>query len=129
MAKKSNSGGASIGVAAVAAAAAAYWLYGAKDAARHRKVAKSYMLKARAEAMDAVERVKAIDKTQYMAIVDKIVSKYGAVAGVTSAEVAQMTKDLRTAWNHMKAMHDKTARAVKPAKKAVKKAAKKKAKR
>lgn len=123
MSKKSQVAGAGLSVAALAAAAAgAYWLYGSKHAAKHRKMAKSYMLKARAEAMDAVERVKDIDKTQYMAIVDKIVKKYGAAAGVTAAEVGQMTKDLKAAWGHMKAVHDATMAKVRPAKKATKKA-------
>ncbi len=106
---KGKSSAAGIGViaatAAAAAAAGAYWLYGAKDAAKHRKMAKSFMLKARADVMDAVERVKDIDKTQYLAIVDKIVAKYSHVAGVTAAEVAQMTKDLKAAWSHMQSVH------------------------
>lgn len=130
MAKKSNgnsgAAGAAIGVAAAtvaAAAAGAYWLYGAKDAAKHRKMAKSFMLKARADVMDAVERVKDIDKTQYMAIVDKIVAKYSHMAGVSAAEVAQMSKDLKAAWSHMQAV-SKTVKKAAP-----KKAAKKKAKR
>ena len=62
MAKKSESKvstGAVVGVGAAAAAAAAaaagaYWFYGAKDAARHRKSARSWMLRARAETMEAV---------------------------------------------------------------------------
>ncbi len=54
---QNGKGGKSIGMgtaaagigAALAAAAGAYWLYGAKDAAKHRKLAKSWMLKASPE--------------------------------------------------------------------------------
>ncbi len=131
MAKKTKGNGATLSVvaatAAAAAAAGAYWLYGSKNAAKHRKLAKSFMLKARADVMDAVERVKDIDKTTYLAIVDKVVAKYSHIAGVTSDEVAQMTKDLKAAWAHMNAVHV-TAKGLKKVapKKAAKKAAKKK---
>ena len=135
--KKNGSGstGAALGVvaatAAAAAAAGAYWLYGAKNAAKHRKLAKSFMLKARADVMDAVERVKDIDKTAYLAIVDKVVAKYSAAAGVTAVEVAQMTKDLKAAWAHIKSVHVTTKGFTKAVSKKVSKkpAAKKAAKK
>ncbi len=141
MAKKSAgvSTGAVVGVGAAAAAAAAaaagaYWFYGAKDAAKHRKTAKSWMLKARAETMEAVEmaveKLGEIDKEKYMEIVDATLKRYSGMAGVTPAEVAAMTKDLKAAWQHMNAA-SRTAkgagkRVVKKAAGAVKKAAAKK---
>jgi hypothetical protein len=118
-------GVAAAATAAAAAAAGAYWLYGAKHAAKHRKMAKSFMLKARADVMDAVEKVKDIDKTAYLAIVDKVVAKYSAVAGVTADEVAQMTKDLKAAWTHINAIHVTAKGLKKVAPKAVQKVAKK----
>lgn len=125
--------GAAIGVgiaaatAAAAAAAGAYWLYGAKDAAKNRKKAKSFMLKARADVMDAVSQLNDIDKTKYMDIVDQVVKRYSSVAGITAAEVAQMTRDLRAAWTHMNAVRQTAKSVRKPAsKKASKKAAPKK---
>jgi hypothetical protein len=137
MAKKSGSKvsintGAVVGAAATAAAAAAaaYWFYGAKDAARHRKAARSWMLKARAETMEAVESAVAklgdIDKDTYLKIVDSVVKRYSGVAGVTSAEVAAMTKDLKAAWQHMNAAGKKAKGAGKKVVKKAKVAAKKK---
>jgi hypothetical protein len=136
--KKSNgvSTGTVVGVGAAAAAAAAaaagaYWFYGAKDAARHRKSAKSWMLKARAETMEAVEnaveKLGSIDKETYLKIVDGVIKRYSGVAGVTAAEVSQMTKDLKSAWAHMNTA-SRTASKVgkKVAKKAKKSAAPKK---
>jgi len=132
MAKKSTGGvstGVAVGAAAAAAAAAAgaYWFYGAKDAALHRKSAKSFMLKARVETMEAVEGVVGklgnIDKNTYLQIVDGVVKRYSGVAGVTSAEVAQMTKDLKAAWQHMQAASKRVSK--KSITKAVKKAVKK----
>lgn len=105
---KGVSTGTALGVAAAAAAAAAaagaYWFYGSVDASKHRKSVKSFMLKARADVLEAVEKVKDIDKSTYLAIVDRVVAKYSTAAGVTAAEVTQMTRDLRAAWDHMKAV-------------------------
>ena len=115
-----------LGAAAVAAAGA-YWFYGAKDAAQHRKSARSWMLKARAEVLEGVERVvdKAgeIDKEAYMAIVSGVLARYGKLAGVTTAGLAQMKRDMVDAWAHMQKTHKGTAK--KKTKKATKKAAKK----
>lgn len=119
-----------IGVAAAAAAAAAaagaYWFYGSADAAKHRKQVKSFMLKARADVLSAVEKAKDIDKEKYYAIVEKVIARYSGVAGVTAAEITQMGRDLKNAWIHMKAARD-TASSAAPAKKAAKKTAKKSA--
>ena len=139
MAKKSESKvstGAVVGVGAAAAAAAAaaagaYWFYGAKDAARHRKSARSWMLRARAETMEAVEaavdKIGSIDKDTYLKIVDATIKRYSSMAGVTPAEVAAMTKDLKAAWQHMNAA-SRIAKGAgkKVVKKAVKAVAKKK---
>ena len=121
--------GAAIGVgiaaatAAAAAAAGACWLYGGKEAAKNRKKGKSFMLKARADVMDAVSQLNDIDKSKYMDIVDQVVKRYSSVAGITAAEVAQMTRDLRAAWTHMNAVRQTAKSVRKPARKASKKSA------
>lgn len=95
--------GVGVGVAAAAAAAgAAYWLYGAKHSARHRKMAKSWMFKARAEVLDAVEKLMDVDKEKYMQIVKEVMQRY-AKAGISAAETSQMMKDFKGAWSHMQA--------------------------
>jgi len=97
-----------VGIGAAAAAAAAvgaYWFYGSKDAARHRKVARSWMLKARGDVLAAVEttikKAGEIDKTTYTNIVDGVLKRYSKSAGVTSREISQMTRDMKKAWGHM----------------------------
>ncbi len=91
--------------AAAAATAAAYWFYGSKDAASHRKSARSWMLKARGEVLEAVDRTikKAgeLDKEAYMSIVGGVLKRYKKVAGVKSSEILQMTRDMKAAWQHM----------------------------
>ena len=125
--KNSNGSGAAIGIgvgvaAAAAAAGGAYWLYGAKHSAKHRKMAKAWMLKARAEVMEAVEKLEDIDKEKYMGIVDSVIKNYTG-QGASTEEITAMMKDFKTAWGHMSGK--KTAKkAVSGAKRAVKKAAK-----
>jgi hypothetical protein len=129
MAKNNNSGGmvgVGAGLAAVAAAgAAAYWLYGAKHSAQHRKMAKSWMLKARAEVLDAVEKLNEIDKAQYLALAQRALTTYGSQAGASAAEMSRMMKDFRSAWAHMQAAQKEGAKGAGRAKRTVKKAAKK----
>lgn len=119
--------GAAAGVAAAAAAAAAgaYWLYGAKDASKHRKLARSWMLKARAEMMDLVEKAQDIDKDTYMQLAGEVAKRYSAVAGVTAAESKRLVQDLKAGWAYLQAQKKPAARRATPAKKGVKKAAKK----
>lgn len=129
MAKNNNAGtaiGVGVGVAAAAAVAAggAYWLYGAKHSAQHRKMAKSWMLKARAEVMEAVEKLEHIDKQKYMEIAEGVIKNYTNKAGVTPQEIAAMTKDFKAAWTHMQGKK-KVKKAVGKAKKAGKKMVKK----
>lgn len=130
MAKKQVGAGAVVGVgvgvaAAAAAAAGAYWLYGAKDAAKHRKQARSWMLKARAEVLEAVEKLQDIDKSTYMSIVDGVMQRYAGVAGISAAEMKQVAKDLRDSWMHMQKATTSGTKAAKKGKKVAKKAVKK----
>jgi hypothetical protein len=130
--KTSVSTAAVVGAAAAAAVAgaAAYWLYGAKDAPKHRKMAKSWMLKARSETLDAVEAAIAkagtIDKETYLKIVDTILRRYKGAKNVSTAELAQVSKDLKSTWGHMQNAYKEAGKAKKGIKKAVKKATKKK---
>ncbi len=99
--------------AAAATAIGAYWLYGSKDAAKHRQKASSWMLKARADVMDAVEKLKTIDKEAYFQIVDNVIKKYAENSG-KAEDLASISKELRAAWTHIHAT-------ISPAKKTAKK--------
>ena len=116
--------GVAAGVAA-AAAAGAYWLYGAKHAAKHRKLPRSWMLKARAEMMDLVEKAQDIDKDTYMQLAGEVAKRYGAAAGVTAAESKKLVQDLKSGWAYLQAQKGPATRRATAIKKSVKKAAKK----
>jgi hypothetical protein len=130
MANGNNQQGMGVGAAAaglgaaLAAAAGAYWLYGAKDAAKNRRLARSWMLKARADVMDQVEKLQNIDRKQYMALVDSAVAAAAGAAAATKPEVARLTRDLKAAWAHMS---ETMSKARGPAKKSAKKSTAKKA--
>lgn len=110
-----------------AAAAGAYWFYGAKDSQKHRKIAKSWMLKARVEVLDSIEKLKEIDKEIYLNIVQAVSSKYSKM-GATPQELGVLLKDMQSVWSHIDKTHG-PKKAVKSMKKAVQAVAKKSAKK
>ena len=113
---------AGVAAAAAAAAAGAYWLYGAKDAAKHRRLAKSWMLKARAEMMDLVEKAQNIDKETYMQLAAEVAKRYAGVAGVTAAESKRLVQDLKSGWAYLQSQKGPATRRAKAVKKSAKKA-------
>jgi hypothetical protein len=126
---KTAAAAAGLAAAAAAAAAGAYWLYGAKDAVKHRKLAKSWMLKARAEMMDLVEKAQDIDKETYMQLAGEVAKRYSTVAGVTTAESKRLMQDLKAGWAYLQSQKKPATRRVTVIKKSAKKAAKKAAKK
>lgn len=90
------------GLAAVAGlAAAGYFLYG-KDGAKNRKKIKSWMLKAKAEVLEGVEKMKDVTEAEYHMVVDKVHAKYKALKNVDPAELEMMIKELRNHWKNIK---------------------------
>ena len=58
--------GIGIGITAAAAAAAgAYFLYGSKNAKKNRQKVKSWGLRAKAEALEAIEKAENMTKEEY----------------------------------------------------------------
>jgi len=124
----SNVGAKVATVATLAAAAAgAYWFYGAKDSQKHRKIAKSWMLKARVEVLDSIEKLKEIDKEKYLSIVQNVSSKY-AKMGATPQELGVLLRDMQSVWSHIDKTQG-TKKAVKRTKKTVGSVVKKPAKK
>lgn len=113
--------GLGIGAAVAAGIAGAYFLYG-KDGAKNRKKVKAWMLKAKGEALEKIEKLKDFSEDNYHAIVATVGEKYGKMKDVTPEEMDQFVKELKGHWKNIKSeMSGKK----KPAKKAAKKASKK----
>lgn len=97
--KKVSVGVAITGVAA-AAAAAAYYFYGPKGK-QYRVKIRGWALKAKGELLENVEKIKSVDKKAYNALVDKITVKYKKLKGVSSQDVAKLSKELKAQWVHI----------------------------
>jgi len=89
-----------LGIAAVAAATAAgvYFLYGSKSATKNRKKVKGWMLKARGEVVEKMEKCKSVDKKDYEAIVDTVAKKYKKLKTVNTKEMSDLASELKGQW-------------------------------
>jgi len=105
MARKKKSGNG-LGVLAAAAAlvAGGYFLYG-KDGAKNRKKVKSWMLKAKAEILERLEKATdgEISKEDYEEMVDKAIARYAKVKDVGAKEAAALAKELKAHWKKIHA--------------------------
>ena len=99
----------------VAFAAAGYFLYG-KDGAKNRKKVRGWMLKAKGEVLEGIEKLKDVTEEQYAMVVDKVGTKYKAVKNIDPVEVEAMMSEIRGHWKNIKKSMSPT-----PKKKATKK--------
>ncbi|MFA5830839.1 MAG: hypothetical protein WC878_03355 [Candidatus Paceibacterota bacterium] len=106
---------------AIAGMAGAYFLYGqGQQSVKNRKKIKSWMLKAKGEALEKLEKVKSLDEESYHKIMDGIAEKYGKVKDVDPEEVKALVQDLKKHWkNMMKDMQPKKKKKPAPKAKAV----------
>lgn len=119
--KKDIGTGLIISAAAAAAIAGGYFLYGPQGKQNRKKI-KGWTLKAKGEVLQEIEKMKEVSQDGYHKVVDKVLKKYGKMAGVTSGEVMQLGKELRSHWKNIQESAPK-----KSAKKSTSSKAKKKA--
>lgn len=118
--------GIGVGITAAAAAAAgAYFLYGSKNAKQNRAKVKSWMLKAKAEVLETIEKAEEMTKEEYEALIETVAATYSTVKDASKVDISGFRKEMKAYWPQI-AKQGKVAK--KPAKKAVKKAATKAAK-
>jgi len=124
MAQKKNQKGistaekVSIGVGLTAAAlgaAGAYFLYGSKNAPKNRTKVKGWMLKAKGEVLEALEKAEAITKDEYTALVEAASMAYGTVKKATTGEVKDFKKEMYEHWDKLQKSSAKKTKAVKKA--------------
>ena len=98
------------GLAAVAAAAAgAYFFYG-KDGAKNRKQLKGWMVKAKGEVMDNLEKLNDVSQPIYEKVVSEVMKKYKKLKQATPGEWASLNKELKSQWKSIKKEVDKAAK-------------------
>ena len=125
--QKGMSGGEKVGIGvalttAAMAAAGAYFLYGSPNAAKNRKTVKSWMLKARGEVLEAMEKASAMTADEYTALVEKIAKGYSHLQTASKADIADFKSEMMAHWKKIA----KQAAPKKSAKKAAKKTSNKK---
>ena len=99
MAKRKKKGHPLFKTATFAAAAlGAYYLYGTKHSEAHRKKAKSWMLKAKGEVLEALEQLEQVDERNYNKVVEKVTNKYKKLKHVNNTELAVLGKELKAHW-------------------------------
>ncbi|MEZ4195258.1 MAG: hypothetical protein R3B53_02560 [Candidatus Paceibacterota bacterium] len=119
--------GLGVGItAAVAAMAGGYFLYGSKNAAKNRKLVKSWALKAKAEVLEGLEKAQGMTKEEYEQLVDSVVTTYQGAKSASKNELSAFKKEMKDHWGGIvKTAAPKKKAAKKAVKKAVKKVAKK----
>ena len=94
--------GIGVGITAAAAAAAgAYFLYGSKNAQKNRQKVKSWALKAKAEALEALEKAENMTKEEYEEMIDKIGSAYAVVKEASKADIVDFKKEMKSYWKNI----------------------------
>lgn len=109
----------------LAALAGAYFLYG-KDGSKNRKKIKGWMLKAKGDVLDRLEKMKDVSEEKYQQVVEDVMKRYEKMKDIDAEEVQALAKNLQGHWKNIKRELDaslKTAKTTpKVAKKTVKKA-------
>lgn len=121
-----------IGVGLTATALAAvggYFFYGSKDAAKNRRKAKSWMLKAKGEVLEGLEKASHMTQDEYEALVEKVVKGYRTARKASAAEIIDFARDMRAHWKEIEQAGKKRSKdAAQTARRAKPKAAKRKEK-
>jgi len=103
----SDSQKVSLGVgltAAAVAAAGSFFLYGSKNAAKNRKVVKSWALKAKAEALEGLEKAQSMSQEEYNQMIEAIGATYAQVQGATKGDIAGFKKEMKEYWDKIAKM-------------------------
>jgi hypothetical protein len=87
--------------AAAVTAAGAYFLYGDKQAKKNRKKVKGWVLKAKGDVLEALEKAEAITEDEYKALVATASGAYGTVKHATAGEVKDFKKEMQNHWEKL----------------------------
>ena len=87
--------------AAAVSAASAYFLYGSKKASQNRKKVKGWVLKAKGEVLEALEKAEEITAEEYGALVDAASSAYSTVKNASASELKSFKKEMGEHWQNL----------------------------
>jgi hypothetical protein len=89
-------------VGVTAAAVGAYYLYGHKEADKNRAKVKGWMLKAKGEVLEELEKAQTVTESAYMSALDTVAKKYNELKSVDPDELATFLGDMKDHWNGIK---------------------------
>lgn len=102
---KNNKKGVAIGAGvalAAASIAAAYFLYGGKDAKKRRKQLRGWMLKAKGEVLEKMEQAKEMNEQLYATLVEEVSKRYGKLKHVDAKELQAFASEMKGYWKDIK---------------------------
>jgi hypothetical protein len=91
-----------VGLAALAAAAGAFFIYG-KDAAKNRRAMKGWALKLKGEVLEKVENLTSANRGAYHKVVDQVTKRYRRMKNVNKKELDSLVSDLKRGWSQIHA--------------------------
>ena len=119
--KQESSSVLPLAVGAIAGIAGMYFLHGQGKALKgNRQKIKSWMLKAKGEALEKVEKMKVADEKAYQDIIDNVMTKYNKLNPEDKAEIEALGSALKRHWKSI----ERDLQPKKKVKKLVKKAEK-----
>ncbi len=113
------------GLAALAAAGAGYYFYGAKGAAKNRKQAAKWANEFKAKVVREAKKMKKLDQKVVHAIVAEATKAYQSVRSIDKNDLKQAATELRENWTEVKKEVERAGKSgARTAKKAASKAKK-----
>jgi len=84
--------------AAAVAAAGVYFLHGSPQAKQNRKKVKSWMLKAKAEVLEQLEKADEMTQSQFDDIIMQVSKAYSKVQDATGTDIADFKREMKAYW-------------------------------
>jgi len=113
---------AALALAAAGAAAAGYYFYASEGAKDHRRKVARWAKDMKADVIRQAKKVRDMDRSRIVAIVDDVASAYKSMRNVDRKELSRAATELKKHWQRLVQEAQKS-----PAKKARKKTSKKRA--
>ena len=99
--KKSGAAGTIAAIAAIAALATGTFLMAGKRGKKNRAMVRGWMVKAKGEVLEQLERLKEVNLETYTEIVDSVLQRYRNMKDITGEELAEMADELRGHWKEI----------------------------
>ncbi len=88
-------------VLGVAGALGAYFLYGTKAGDKKRKQISGWVMKAKGEVLEKIEKAKDMSEDAYGAVVSGVIAKYKKVKKEHGPEIEALSKELLSYWKQI----------------------------